>query len=382
MTTISTTEYSCTQCNDTFASRNKLFKHLKLCIGTSGGTENAVSVAPEVIADTPVDVSGYYIYVTGGRLRGRTLGSVERYCLSSGEWEQCVPSLLENRGSHGALAIEKTVFVMGGGGFDSNLATCEAYDCQAKTWHGISPMETYRHALILASVNVNPENASDINSPQKKPKLEGGSATATESTNMPTVPPKGWQIYAIGGWVNGSVCAADTERYDVQSNQWTRCANMKVPRRLLGATDVDGKIYAFGGNIDDAANTKVWYSAAVESYDPVMDMWEGKRDLPHAGPTSAVTVGGIVYVFIHGREVYRYDHKNDEYTRLSALPLPEWYCFDVCALAHYVYLIGGATKGTWSKATYLYNTLTDMWTQLPDMRVQRRRCAAALVYEG
>ena len=56
------------------------------------------------------ELSNCSIFVLGGRVRGRTLGSVEKFTFATGLWELCKP-LLENRGSHGATAVCQKVYV-------------------------------------------------------------------------------------------------------------------------------------------------------------------------------------------------------------------------------------------------------------------------------
>lgn len=258
--------------------------------------------------------------------------------------------MLENRGSHGATAIDGKLYVVGGGGFESNLGSCEALDITTSTWSYVAATSILRHALVLVPF----------------------------SHLHPSTPPSSSQsscFYAIGGWIDGKLCSADVERYDVSSNTWSRCSSMKVARRLLGGTAYRDRIYIFGGNCDDG----MWYTAAVEEYEPATDVWTRRSDLPYPGPTSAVTVGENIYVFCHGKRVYKYSPQDDSYSALSALPLPEWYTFDVTSLGPFVFLHGGATKGEWSRAMFMYNTCSDSWTHMPDMIRQRRRCAAAII---
>lgn len=316
------------------------------------------------------DMTTCYIYVTGGRVRGRTLGSVERFSFEKSEWQLC-PPLLENRGSHGACAVGDKIFVLGGGGFRSNLATCEVFLTQENRWAPIEAMKTFRHALVIVPLS------SSLKS-KKVPKVfdvvDGADVGPTESCDD-EIDRISNSIYAIGGWVDGKYCSADIERYDVETNSWHTCAPMSIPRRLLGAAAFGGKIFVFGGNCDDG----VWYTAAVECYDPSTDTWTAKQPLPFPGPASAVSVGRYIFVFLHGKQVVRYCPSSDEYELLSVLPLPEWFTFDVTSMGPKVYLHGGATKGTWSKAMFSYDTRDDSWTAMPDMLRQRRRCAAAMV---
>lgn len=271
-----------------------------------------------------------YIYVTGGRFRGRTLGSAERLCLSSLAWEP-VPRMAENRGSHGAAAVGQSLLVLGGGGFKSNLSTVERLEPEGCEWRFVAPMTTHRHALAVQSF----EHA----------------------------------VYAIGGWVDGSACSDAVEKYDALTDAWTRCGSLIFARRLHGATAVakSRRIYAFGGNCSDGE----WYTSTVEAYNVDSDEWVRRNDLPCAGPCSAVTVRSehdeTVFVFMHGGHVLRYNEELDEYTRLARLPLVEWFCFAAVAVGAHVYCVGGAERGKWSKAVQRYDTLHDTWECMPSM---------------
>lgn len=94
--------------------------------------------------------------------------------------------------------------------------------------------------------------------------------------------------------------------------------------------------------------------------------------------------GDFIYIFAHGKRVYRFDpiaSSTDQpsYIPLSTLPLPEWFTFDVTSYGPFIFLLGGASAGLWSRATYRYDTRSDTWLQMPDMIRQRRRTAAAIV---
>jgi hypothetical protein len=91
----------CTHCGAVAASRNKLFKHLKECRpdGDDARPRLQLNGPPlATIEDFQSRMAGVdkYVYVTGGRHRGKTLGSVERFSLSRCTWEVC-PRLIENR---------------------------------------------------------------------------------------------------------------------------------------------------------------------------------------------------------------------------------------------------------------------------------------------
>lgn len=87
-----------------------------------------------------------YLYVFGGRFRGRTLTTCERLDLdgaldggNGGGWER-VPNMRENRGSHGAGFLPGSadgvtrlplVVCVGGGGLEANHSSCEALHVRA-----------------------------------------------------------------------------------------------------------------------------------------------------------------------------------------------------------------------------------------------------------
>lgn len=354
-------EHKCLICENVFPSRNKLYKHVMVCknepvIAGEGLNTPSLAVASSGSGKVKWPKA---LYVTGGRLRGRTLGSVERYDFETKVWEDC-SKMSESRGSHGAAFIGSNLYVLGGGGFTSNLASCEKCDIATGTWSLTAPMSVYRHALAVVAVAP--------------------------------------YIFAIGGWVDGTVCCNAVERYDTSTDSWDRMAPLITARRLhASALWNNQRIYVFGGNCGDGK----WYSDAVEYFDLATNTWTNSSPLPVSGPASAMGIHlnilqdsssvsstaikkCYVYVFMHGKHVYRYDPEMDSYTRLSALPLTEWYSFDISAdratddAAPCIFLVGGSAAGVWSKTCWCYHVLSDTFEELPPMRLPRRRVAVAV----
>ena len=339
----------CSRCNTQFSSRNKLCRHLKI----------AKCQSDNLLDDT----SGLRLYVIGGRHRNKTLASCEYYSFAEGCWK-IGPELQEHRGSHGATTVQgtSTIYTLSGGGMHGNLLSCERLhlnkssdaDC---SWSFAAPMAASmpKHALAVCS-------------------FEGDESS--------------W-IYAIGGWANGKWCSSDFEVYDVGSDVWGVLPSFTIPRRLLGAVATKEHVYIFGGCIDnsnhlgfnekEALSRDGWVTGAVERYDVEKRVWQRLRDLPLAGPASAVRVGEEIFVVIHGRSLLQYDPLDDKYTRVASLPLPQWYCFDCCSHGSRIYLTGGSVSGRWSTAFFAFDRNTLQWTQLPDMRRERRRAACAII---
>ena len=320
----------CTICGCDFPSRNKLFKHLKLCTGTT-------------TPPPPPSKGRAFIYSIGGRVRGQTLHSCERLQIGSATWEKTEP-LLEARGSHGACSVGNKIYAIGGGGFRSNLSTCECFDTETGNWTEIATMGSCRHALSVVAV------------------------------------PSAQTFYADGGWVNGNECSKLCERYDCKSNTWSFCSPMQHGRRLMGATVCKGYIYCFGGS---GAEGSCWHSDVIERYELSSDTWTVCRcKLPKSGETSAVAVEGYIYVFIHGHGCWRFDTETEEFVFTAMLPLKEWFTFStvvdpLCPQA--IYLIGGASCGRFSKECWKYCCVTHTFSPVPGMTRARRRVAVAAV---
>eukprot|EP01038_Epipyxis_sp_PR26KG_P016450 gene16450-22433_t len=316
----------CHQCLKNFISRNQLFKHIKLC--------NVLRsrIRPILANEETQD----FIYVTGGRLRGKTLGYVERYSVVTGSWQIC-SNMLENRGSHGSGSVGNVLYVVGGGGFRSNLSSNEKLDCITNSWQLVMPMPTSRHALQVVTAE--------------------------------------HFIYAIGGWIDGSICSPDVEKYDTVGNIWIICTPMQIGRRLFGSTRLKNEIFVFGGNIKD----KEWYTDTVEVYDIENNSWKFMASLPKGGQCSAVTVHDSIYIFIHGDGVYLFTPIDGLYLRLNDLPISSWFCFDVCTTVSRVFVSGGASAGKWLKCLYEYDLYENIWKELPSMSRERRRCSATVV---
>jgi len=318
-----------------FPSRNKLFAHLKVCL---------IHRNPEkvnIIADEEFFKSNEaYIYVTGGRIRGKTLNCVERYSCEKNTWES-LPSLSEHRGSHGSAVVGQTLYVLGGGGLHSNLSSIEKLDCKTNKWEISMVQEhmlSFRHALGIINM--------------------------------------GKDIFAIGGWVDGSYCSPQVEKYDTQTNTWMECANFPTPRRLFGITSLDEKIYTFGGNCGDG----IWNSDVLEIYDVLTDSWSKGKSVPIAGQTSAATIDSYIFVAIHGHHIVRYSPLEDDYITISfELPFRNWFCFDVSAINGRLYFHGGNIDGVWSNVLWKYDPFDNTWIELAKMKKSRRRCSAAVV---
>ena len=324
----------CKNCGKSdFPSRNQLYRHLKDCLLNRNPFNYPIVDQSEFLRENEA-----FIYVTGGRFRGKTLNFIERYNCSTDSWED-MPDMQEHRGSHGSVAINQYLYILGGGGLHSNLTSGEKINCNSFVSEPLSPMLNCRHAFSVVSYDNR-------------------------------------YIFTIGGWENGSICCTQIEKFDTETSEWTACASMPTGRRLFGAAVCGSKIYCFGGKREDL----VWDSDVLEIYDILTNTWSTGLPLPMPGQTSAVTIKDFIYVTIHGHSLYRYDPSRNIYEILvHSLPLFNWYCFDMTTINQELYFHGGNIDGKWSNSLWKYNPYLDTWKELTPMKRVRRRCSAAVL---
>ena len=292
-----------------------------------------------------------YVYVLGGRNRGLTVGVVERYDVLKNRWERA-PTLVEPRGSHGACAVNSTIYVVSGGGIKSNLSSMETLDAaNDAAWTLVEDVVRPRHAM-------------------------GSAAT------------KDGKIYTVGGWFNGSEALATNDVYDCATKTWRAGAEISHARRLHGVCATDANVFVFGGMLREGIETDL-----AERYDPVTDSWTPIAPLPSPACATACAEGSDCFVFAWGTSdatkraksvassggFYRYDTASDRYEDLGALPLKQWFGFTACAHDGVLYAIGGIVDGRWTGRAFAYHIRERAWEELASMSYVRRRTAAVCV---
>ena len=114
-------------------------------------------------------------------------------------------------------------------------------------------------------------------------------------------------IYAVGGSNHdlSLFSSSIVERYDPATDQWTQVANLPVERDFIAAVALNGKLYAFGGLINEGNqfNNFAPASNAVFRYDPEGDQWVQRAGMSVARYCPAVAaLDGQIYV-VGGREL-------------------------------------------------------------------------------
>lgn len=173
---------------------------------------------------------------------------------------------------------------------------------------------------------------------------------------------------------------------------WATLAPAPTKRTEVVAAAVNGKIYVVGGFSEPGFGnlTSLAIADTVEEYDPVTDRWTNRASLPiglhHAG---AAAVGGKLYViggytksFLNVwhpiSAVYMYDPITDSWTERAPMPTPR----GALAVTEYggkLYAIGGYDRAANLGAVEVYDPATDTWSAKAPLPTPRDHLAAVTV---
>ena len=129
----------------------------------------------------------------------------------------------------------------------------------------------------------------------------GTSMPSTNERGLGAMAEAGGYLYYAGGVRNPNANDATNRmyRYDPQTDQWSRMADMNQPRASFELVNFHGQLYAMGG----FQGTSTWNRQAldyVERYDPTTDTWSNLSKLPVARFGWAGTVLNDEIVLVGG----------------------------------------------------------------------------------
>ncbi len=219
------------------------------------------------------------IYVIGGdtTFLSTPLKTVSAYDPTTDTWATKA-DMPTARLAAAAAVVDGKIYVMGGlttvGA--TLLSTVEVYDPVTDTWARKTAMPTPR-GMLCASV------------------VDG-------------------KIFTIGSFLGRTGPSLPTmEMYDPLADTWTRKANMPTSRGGLAASTAHGRIYVVGGR--DASSSL----ATVEEYDPTTDTWTKRADMRSTNLGSPSRSFGLGASEVNGR-IYALGGASDLSTR-QGLPL-------------------------------------------------------------
>ena len=267
------------------------------------------------------------------------------------------------RGGLSTSVVNGKIYAIGGfAGTNASdiLATVEVYDPVTDTWIHKSDMLTPRFGLSCSAVNE--------------------------------------KIYAIGGWtpmpgasgvrsVDTIEATAAVEEYDPITDTWTKKSELSMPRAYASISVLDGKIYVIGG-FRWGPDGETILIKSVEIYDPAIDSWTKKSDMPIArniGSASVVSakiyaIGGfLIGPGLSRSDVEEYDSVTDTWLPKARMSTARC-CFSTSVVDGRIYAIGGnPTSGSYTPTVEVYNPATDAWIIAADMPEPRSDHSTSVV---
>jgi serine/threonine-protein kinase PknK len=238
------------------------------------------------------------IWIMGGLRNGVPLQTVESYDPHTGAWETGPPLPIPLH--HAAAATYRGEVVVLGGASD-NLAdgSNKVFALRGGNWVELPSLTHARAALAAAVVGDKLVAVGGQNAKQLVPQTEVFDGSSwKDAANMPTprehlaAVSDGTYVYTIGGrFLSSDKNSAALERFDPGSGTWTKLVGMPTPRGSYGATYIDGRIVAVGGE------EPTMVVNVVEMYDIADGKWSTLTPMPTARHAEVVaTVGNTVYV--------------------------------------------------------------------------------------
>jgi len=239
--------------------------------------------------------------------------TVSAYSEASNTWSTLAP-LPHARDTLGAGTVSGHVYAVGGCGLSGSLAVVEAYDESTDHWALRAPLPAPRCAVQVAvsrgrlyalggfgADNLARRSVFAYNPSTNRwrvvaplPTLRVGFTTAVDSHGS---------IYAIGGACCGARYSGGppgsqvgrVDRYDPETNTWTRRAHMPAPRFAAAARrSADGRIFVFGGATFTDPDGDVVGTRTVQVYDPAANTWSRGPELPSTFGAGTYSLGALL----------------------------------------------------------------------------------------
>jgi serine/threonine-protein kinase PknK len=237
------------------------------------------------------------IWIIGGLRNGAALQTVESYDPHTGAWETGPPLPVPLH--HAAAATYRgEVVVLGGASGSLADGSNKVFALRGGKWVELPSLTHARAAPAAAVVADKLVVVGGQNAKQLVPQTEVFDGNSwKDAADMPTprehlaAVSDGTYVYAIGGrFLSSDKNSAAFERFDPQSGTWTMLVGLPTPRGSYGATFVDGRIVAVGGE----EPTRVL--GVAEMYDVADGTWTTLPPMPTPRHAEVVaTVGNTVY---------------------------------------------------------------------------------------
>src|SRR3954463_8264272 len=108
----------------------------------------------------------------------------------------------------------------------------------------------------------------------------------------------GGKLYVFAGLAPGWKPKSLVYEYDPATDKWAKKKPMALASHHVAITEMNGKIYAFGGFVLPASGPAAWQPVDnAYEYDPAADTWKALAPMPtKRGAAGAAAVNGKLYV--------------------------------------------------------------------------------------
>ncbi|TDO08152.1 serine/threonine protein kinase [Mycobacterium sp. BK086] len=237
------------------------------------------------------------IYIAGGMSHGDTLQLVQSYDPQTGAWA-AQPPLPVPLHHATATTFRGEMVVIGGASDELASASNKVYALRGGNWVELPSLTHARAGAAAAVVGDKLVVAGGQNQKQLVAQTEVFDGQSwKDAADLPTprehlaAVSDGTYVYTVGGrFLSADKNSAAFERFDPAFGQWTKLVDMPTPRGSYGATFIDGRIVALGGE----EPTQVL--ATAEMYDIAEGKWISLPPMPTARHGEVVAaVGDTVY---------------------------------------------------------------------------------------
>jgi hypothetical protein len=202
----------------------------------------------------------------------------------------------------------------------------------------------------------------------------------------------GTNIYILGGANSAGASVNTLYRYNVATNDYTTLAPFTTATWNHAAEFLNGKIYKFTGTAGTAGST-----TALEIYDVATNTWTAGAPYPTAASfVSSFVRGGFIYGAggiasvgsVATLKTYRYDPATNTWDDAAIADLPQTRWGAASSRVGYGgsnswVLAGGYVNGSVaaniSNTVIEWNSVTNMWTDNPNMPEARARMTGAIL---
>jgi N-acetylneuraminic acid mutarotase len=172
----------------------------------------------------------------------------------------------------------------------------------------------------------------------------------------------------------------DWWEYDPATDQWTQKADFPAAARTAStAFAASGKAYVVGGYDREVTET---YSKQTWQYDPALDAWEQKANLPGPARDEAAGFGigdkgyvgtgrGKIMVLnnpvtIYFKDFYEYNALTNTWLQKADYPQATRFCAFAFMIRGNGFIGGGYNASAGYRDLYMYDQLTNQWVEKAD----------------